>query len=40
MRQTEEEGEKERSLWLSGMAIKRERESLIMAAQEQLSNKN
>ena len=35
MRQTEKEVGKERWLWLSGTGIKRETESLIMAAQEQ-----
>ena len=40
MRQTEEEGGKERWLWLSGTGIKRETESLIMAAQEQAIRTN
>ena len=40
MKQTEEEGGKERWLWLSGTGIKRETESLIMAAQEQAIRMN
>ena len=40
MRQTEEEGGKERWLWLSGTWIKRETESLIMAAQEHAIRSN
>ena len=40
MRQTEEEGEKERWLCLSGTWIKRETESLIMAAQEHAIRSN
>ncbi len=40
MRQTEEEGGKERWQWLSGTGIKRETESLIMAAQEQATRTN
>ena len=40
MRQTEEQSGKERWLWLSGTGIKRETESLIMAAQEQAIRAN
>ena len=40
MKQTEEEGGKERWLWLSGTGIKRETELLIMAAQEQAIRTN
>ena len=40
MRQTEEEGGKERWIWLSGTGIKRKIESLIMAAQEQAIRTN
>ncbi len=40
MRQTEEEGGKERWQWLSGTGIKRETESPVMAAQEQAIRTN
>ena len=40
MRQTEEEGGKERWIWLSGTGIKRKIESLIMATQEQALRTN